>query len=88
MKLKYEFAVRDVCGSIAALAIGEGAKYYPNVISMNETGKDIFTCLQQGMDEDAIVKKMLTEYEVSEEQLRSEVKALVEKLRAEGLIID
>ncbi len=88
MKLKYQFAVRDVLGCIAAVAIGDDARVYHNVISMNETGKDIFTCIQQGMDEEAIVAKMLEEYEVSEEQLRQEVQALIAKLREEGLIID
>ena len=88
MKLKYDFAVREICGETVAVAIGEGSRVYHNIISLNETARDIFKLIQEGNDEDAIVKKMMEEYDVTEERLRPEVQALIAKLREEELIVD
>ncbi len=88
MKLKYDFAVREICGETVAVAIGEGSRVYHNIISLNETAKDIFKLLQEGNSEDAIVEKMMQEYDVTEEKLRPEIQGLVAKLREEGLIVD
>lgn len=88
MKLKYDFAVREICGETVAVAIGEGSRVYHNIISLNETARDIFRLLQEGNDEDAIVAHMLTEYDVTEDKLRPEVQALIGKLREEGLIVE
>ena len=88
MKLKYDFAVREICGETVAVAIGEGSRVYHNIISLNETARDIFKLIQEGNDEDAIVTKMMAEYDVTEERLRPEVQALVGKLREEGLIVE
>lgn len=88
MKLKYDFAVREICGETVAVAIGEGSRVYHNIISLNETARDIFKLIQEGNDEDAIVTKMMEEYDVTEERLRPEVQALIAKLREEELIVD
>lgn len=88
MKLKYEFAVRTICGESVAVAIGEGSREYHNIISLNETARDIFKLIQEGNDEDAIVAAMLKEYDVTEDKLRPEVQALISKLKEEGLIVE
>lgn len=88
MKLKYNFAVRTICGESVAVAIGEGSREYHNIISLNETARDIFKLIQEGNDEDAIVAAMLKEYDVTEEKLRPEVQALIAKLKDEGLIVE
>ena len=88
MKLKYEFAVRTICGESVAVAIGEGSREYHNIISLNETARDIFKLIQEGNDEDAIIAAMLKEYDVTEDKLRPEVQALIGKLKEEGLIVE
>lgn len=88
MKLKYDFAIRNLCGESVAVAIGEGSRVYHNIISLNETGAAMFKMIQEGNDEDAIVAQMLQEYDVTEEKLRPEVQALIAKLREEGLIVE
>lgn len=88
MKLKYEFAVRNVAGVYAAVAVGESSRHYHNVIGLNETGADIFRLIQEGLSEDDIVSRMLSEYEVTEEVLRPEVQKLIQQLCDEKLLID
>jgi len=88
MKLKYDFAVRNMCGETVAIAIGEGSRQYSNIISLNDTGADIFKLIQAGKNEDGIVTEMLKEYDVTEEKLRPEVQRLIKTLRDEGLLIE
>ena len=88
MKLKYQFAVREIAGVYAAVAIGESSRKYHNIIGLNETGADIFRLIQEGLTEDEIVARMLEEYEVTEEVLRPEVQQLIKKLQDENLLID
>ena len=71
-----------------AVAVGEGSREYHNIISLNETARDIFRLIQEGKDEDGIVAQMLQEYDVTEEKLRPEVQNLIAQLRSEGLLID
>ena len=88
MRLKYEFAVRTICGESVAVAVGEGSREYHNIISLNETARDIFRLIQEGKDEDGIVAQMLQEYDVTEGKLRPEVQNLIAQLRSEGLIVE
>lgn len=88
MKLKYEFAVREVAGVYAAVAVGDSARVYHNIIGLNESGASIFRLIQEGLDEDQIVSRMLDDYEVTEEVLRPEVQLLVQKLRDEDLLVE
>ena len=71
-----------------AVAVGEGSREYHNIISLNETARDIFRLIQEGKDEDGIVAQMLQEYDVTEDKLRPEVQNLIAQLRSEGLLID
>ena len=71
-----------------AVAVGEGSREYHNIISLNETARDIFRLIQEGKDEDGIVAQMLQEYDVTEDKLRPEVQALIGQLREEGLLVD
>ena len=71
-----------------AVAVGEGSREYHNIISLNETARDIFRLIQEGKDEDGIVAQMLQEYDVTEDKLRPEVQNLIAQLRSEGLIVE
>ena len=71
-----------------AVAVGEGSREYHNIISLNETARDIFRLIQEGKDEDGIVAQMLQEYDVTEDKLRPEVQNLIAQLRSEGVIVE
>lgn len=88
MKLKYEFAIRNVAGVYAAVAVGDSSRQYHNVIGLNETGADIMRLIQEGLSEEEIVSRMLELYDVTEEVLRPEVEKLILQLKEEGLLID
>lgn len=83
MKLKYEFIIQEVCGTYIAVSIGENR--FPGVIKFNEIGKTIFEYISLGMEEDEIVNQMLSLYECTEEDMRSEVQTIMSNLVSQGI---
>ena len=56
------------------------------VISLNETSCLILTCIQDGLNEGEIVKKMLDTYNVDEATAQKEVKAFIQQLKDSGIV--
>lgn len=81
MKLKYNFAIQEVTDFWAAVPVGNDAKKYKGVMSLNESAKDMMEFLREDITEEELVQKMLREYTVSEEQLRKDVADFIQKLK-------
>ena len=81
MKLKYNFAIQEVTDFWAAVPVGKDAKKYKGVMSLNESAKDMMEFLREDITEEELVKKMLKEYAVPEEQLRKDVADFIQKLK-------
>ena len=88
MKLKYKMAVQHIMDFWAAVPVGKDASRYNGVMSLNETAKDMIELLNEETTEEEIVQKMLAEYDVTEEELRKHVRDLLDKLRAENLLVE
>ena len=85
MKLKPGFVLREVAGSCVVVSTGAELNFN-GMISLNETGKAIWKCLENDTDIDAIVAAILAEYDTDEGTVRGAVEAFVEKLRSHGFI--
>ena len=88
MKLKYQFAVREVGGSVMAVAVGVDSDKFNGLVKLNEVARSIFEMLADDVTEEEIVSRLLDEYEVSEEDAAGAVSGFIAKLRSEGLIED
>lgn len=88
MKLKYKMGVQHILDFWAAVPVGEDAKRYSGVMSLNETAKDMIEMLNDEITEDEMVSRLLAEYDVTEEELRPHVRELLDKLRAENLLVE
>lgn len=88
MHIKYNFVLQQVADTYMAVAVGDGAKKFRGLIKLNETGKDIFEKLQQGMTVEQTVDALLLEYNATREQLQTEVDKIVAKLKSENLIVE
>ena len=53
---------------------------------MNETSKLILTSIQDGLEEEDIVKKILDTYNVDEETVKREVAAFISQLKESGIV--
>lgn len=89
MKLKYKFAIQEVMGFHAAVTVGKDAAIYSNVLSLNESGKEIFECLMKGdCTEEDIVAHLKDIYEGEDAVIRKSVAETIAKLREADIIID
>jgi len=87
MKLKTNFAMKEVLGMYVAVAVGKNADDFNGVIRLeNESTKRMFELLQEEKEVDEIVSIMLEEYDVEEPHLREELGKLIDQLSEEGLM--
>jgi hypothetical protein len=56
------------------------------IFELNRTGARLWDLLGEGSSESQIVERLLAEFEVPQEQLEREVRALIDSLLDEGLI--
>ena len=62
------------------------SKEFNGVIRLNETGRFLWDILVKGADEDALVKALLSEYDVGEDVARADVLSFVGKLKGANII--
>ena len=79
MKLKDGFLLREVAGQVVVLPVGEDLDLNM-MITLNETGRFLWECLQEETDEAGLVSALLKEYDVDEVTAISAVRNFVNKL--------
>lgn len=80
MKLKDGFILRTVAGETVVLPVG-GVTDFDMMITLNDTGKFLWERLTVGAEEADLVKDLLAEYDVTEEQATKSVAAFVARLK-------
>lgn len=80
MKIKEGFILRTVAGETVALPT-HGITDVDMMITLNDTGRFLWECLQKDVDEEVLVEALLDEYEVSREMATEAVKAFVAQLK-------
>lgn len=80
MKLKNGFVLREVAGQTVVLPAG-GDLDLNMMISLNDTGKFLWTHLVTETDEDCLVSALLKEYDVDENTARNAVENFVATLK-------
>ena len=86
MKSKYTFEKMELDGEIVAVPVGEGAAELHAVLNVNEEAMRILDLLQNETTEEAIVSKLLSEYDSTKEEIQPLVNAYIDQLRKEGLL--
>ena len=86
MKIKEGYILRQVAGSSIIVAVGDEAVNFDGIKTLNETGAFLWKQIEQGMDEENIVKALMDEYEVDEEIAKNDVGEFVKLLINNGLI--
>lgn len=88
MKVKSGFILRDVAGKTVVVATGELSKSFHALITMNESAKFMWQCLEVDTTADEIVKKVLGAFEgdVDESVVRADVDAFIKKLEGAGVL--
>ena len=87
MNIKKGFELRDVCGEKVIIASGLENLDFTKLISVNETGADIWNLLLEGAtNEEDLIAKFLDLSEGDEAQMRREVSAFLKELAEIGVL--
>lgn len=86
MKIKLEFVTREVAGDTLLVPVGKTSLDLNGMLTLNELGARIWELLPDAEDEEAIVQKILLEYDAQEEVVRVDVHEFLQKLRNLGII--
>ncbi|MCQ2096963.1 MAG: PqqD family protein [Fibrobacter sp.] len=78
MKIKKGFVLRDVCGEKVIMGEGVGALDFGRLLCLNDTAAFLWEVASAGeFTVDSLAERLCQEYDVSEDQARSDVSAIV-----------
>ena len=87
MKIKSGFVLEKVGGAYLAVAVGSRTKDFNGLVRMNGTGAFLWGLLaDKDMTSEELLAKVLSEYEVAEEQARGDIAAFEKTLRDNGIL--
>lgn len=86
MKIRDGFILRDVGGKTFVVAVGELSKEFHGMITLNDTGKFIWQCIENGDSKEEIVDKMCAEYDAEREIIDNDVEKFIKKLEKDNII--
>ena len=64
MKLKYDFAVREIVGEYITVPLGAAALKFSGMISTSETGAFLAEALKNEVTREELLRKVLENYDV------------------------
>ena len=88
MKLKEGFVLRKVADTFVVVAVGAEAKKHNVMITLNETGGLLWEKLMEGAEKKDLVNAILDVYDIDESTASADVDKFIDKISAEGLIVE
>ena len=82
-----EFMMQSVADTLVVVPVGEAAKAFPGMITLNETGKLLWEALATEQTEQTLAALLLEHYQVEQAQAEADVQAFVQKLHSVGAVI-
>ena len=80
MKIKEGFILRKVGSQYVAAATGKASESFNGMLRLNESGAFAFRLLQEGITEEELVRRIVGEYDVSEEAARRDAERFLAAL--------
>lgn len=84
MKIKEGFILRNVGGQNIVVATGSASESFKGMLKLNEIGAMLWKLLDEGADEEALVKAVTDKYDVDTEKAAEDVKRFTGRLVSEG----
>ncbi len=86
MKLDKNIIVREIAGEYILIPTGSSALKMTGIFAITEVGAEIWKKLSEGKEEDTIIAELLEDYDVTEEQLRTDYAEFLSRLEENGLL--
>lgn len=88
MRIKDGFIIRKIVDEILIVPVGERISDFNGIISVNETGIDLWEALKNDVTEKQLIDLLLENYEVDEQTAVKDVAVFLGALKEHGLIIE
>ena len=86
MKIKQGFLLRRMADQFVVVAVGAAAQEFPGMMRLNGSGAFIWKQLEREVDENTVIRAVLEEYDVPEEQAAADVRRCIAQLRETGAL--
>ena len=86
MKIKENFALRQVAGTWVVLPLAAANLDFNGMLALNESGCMLWKLLEQGTTREALATALTDEYDVTLEQALADVDEYLDKLDMAGCI--
>ena len=81
MRVKAGFILRKVGIQYVVAGTGKASENFNGMMRLNDSGAFAFRLLQEGVTEEALVTRIVAEYDVSEEAARADVNRFLARLQ-------
>lgn len=86
MRLKENFALRQVADNWVVLPLGDATIEFNGILSLNEAGALLWRALEQGGDRESLANALTKEYIVDRADALCDVDEFLEKLNTVGCL--
>jgi len=86
VKIKETFILRNIAGNNIVLPVGASSETFSGMMTLNESGVFLWNSLKNDISMDDLINAMLSEYNVSAEDAKSDVEEFVKSLRSAGVL--
>ena len=88
MKLNENYILKNIAGTAVVVPVGDAVNDIKGMITLNGPAEIIWKGLQDGKNIDSIVMEIKTEYDASEDVIKNDVDAFLNKLRTYKILVD
>lgn len=88
MKLKYDFAVREIVGEYIMVPLGAAALKFSGMISTSETGAVLAEALKEHVTRQQLLQQLLEQYDIDEATAAADLDLFLDQLRKLDLLIE
>lgn len=88
MKLKYDFATREIVGEYVMIPLGQGALEVRGMISTSETGALLVKALSKEITRLDLLKLILDTFEIDKDTAEKDLDEFLAQLRKLNLLIE
>lgn len=86
MKIKSDYVLKKVAGQNIVLPTGQAKVSFNGVMTFNDVGAELFELLDGSYTQEDLVKYITDNFNVSEDQAKTDVDKFINKLRDNGLL--
>ena len=88
IKVQEDVVLREIAGECFLIPTGKTVLKYNGLVHVSPLEAELWELLRQEADEEALVRTMMTVYDVEESALREDIQEFLDKLSGSGILVE